>query len=344
MSQTDHETRSNSPAQQFKQAEGGADQGPVADTEPFNEAPESIWRRVLSVSQEDFLHDVEVAITGTEAGTLEAWVRWNEAHYPIGGPCHWASESSESKRRRDQRRRAGKDPRPMAHDLWTYRKMVLTDLGLPWSDLPTKGMMKAADGLGMDPEGDTAKNEGPDCTDPKGKGKEVIQDVVQQEDPTSDEGEASEEVPGYWNRRPGQAGRTEGSQGVPGRRAPRQAKPYERPTSEPRMTGPEVGMTPKPTARTARFAKTSAMQEQHKSSIRILDEHYQLVTEGIRQAQQERDWQRHQQLSATAAAIHAKIRWHYMMAERPEPLQLFTCLAMHITPYGSGARDMDTSP
>jgi len=343
MSQTDHEPRPNPLAEQPEKTAGSTDQGPGADTDPNSVGPDSIWQRVLSASQEDFFRDVELAITGTEAGTLEAWVRWNEAHYPIGGPCHWASESSESKRHRDQRRRAGKDPQPTVQELRTYRKIVFTDLELSWSDLPAKVVMRVAGRPGLDPEDDITKNEGLECADLKGKGKEVTPDDIQQGDPISDEGETSEEVLGYWNRRPGQAGRAEGSQGVPGRRAPRQAKPYERPTSEPRMTGPEMVMTPKPTARTARFAKTSAMQEQHKLSIRILDEHYQLVTEGIRQAQQERDWQRHQQLSATAAAIHAKIRWHYMMAERPEPLQLFTCLAMHITPYGSGTRDMDTS-
>lgn len=304
MSQTDHETRPNSPAQQPKEIESSAVQVQAVDTEPFNVAPDSIWRRVLSVSQEDFFRDVERALTGAEPGTLEAWIRWNEAHYPIGGPCHWAAEANGSKRRRDQRRRAGRDPRPSTQELCTYRKMVFTDLELPWSDLPAKTRLKAEGDLGLGHMGDG------------------LSDTTWEYD---------SEPPYTLPEQP--------ESGKEARHSQIKRTQVKTESETGRGSGPSPSV-----ALETKEAPVRDAEGQHKVTIELLQREYGLVmgmmerlySEGQdprsvpRYAQMQQEWR---ELEITLVAIRESLKWHSMF--EAGTLHMYTLIALGLMPGGA---------
>jgi len=136
-----------------------------ADTDQL--PPNSIWRRTLTVEEEDFLRDVGIALNGMEPGTLERWIEQNEAMYDRRNARHWYHLSWDNAEFRDRNVTAGESRELPERILASYRSVVLRDLGETESPSPAQeGPEGTADSPGPDPglnkQGDTTQEYSPD--------------------------------------------------------------------------------------------------------------------------------------------------------------------------------------
>lgn len=104
------------------------EEGQAEDDQIVELPPDSVWRRSLTVEEEEFFRDIEIAVQGMEPGTLERWIQCNEVKYDRKHRGHWRNHMWNNGWYRDQRRARGESSDTPECMLAAYRTFVLDDL------------------------------------------------------------------------------------------------------------------------------------------------------------------------------------------------------------------------
>ena len=154
----------STPVQEVEEEEEGEEEE-ESDTDAL--PPNSVWRRTLTVEQEDFLRDVGIAVKGMEPGTLDRWIEQNEAMYDRRNVMHWHHLSWDNAEYHDRYLAGGESRELPERILAAYRSVVLRDLKGTESPSPgQEGPEGTADIPGTDPmmnkQEDTTQVHSPD--------------------------------------------------------------------------------------------------------------------------------------------------------------------------------------